>query len=283
MTAPIQTRTTIGQLVYRSVPPIDFDKLTADLDTALVGCNAGGLSHALERDGLAIIDIGGSRVGIALARGLDSKGAAAVTVTVGHGPFAAGDLTLARRQSVLARLIAHRIAASFPPLETVWSETPEITTTETFERLREELIERRRVQAELREARAEARRSYAPPAMEAQDVSRMFARFEATLDARRSGRGELALAGVSMGALAREAAPTVAEGHRSRPLLRLAAHMMDATLMVIALPVGVAMMVYSLSRGGDVNTSARAMALSGLGLGVLHLMGSTEALQILVL
>lgn len=280
MTAPIQTRTTIGQLVYRSMPPIDFGKLTADLDAALVGCDAGRLSHALERDGLAIIDIGGSRVGISLAKGLDRKGAAAVTVTVGHGPFSAGDLTLARRQSVLARLIAQRIAASFPPLETVWTETPEITTTDTFQRLREELIERRRVQAELRDARAEARRSYAPP-MEAADVSRMFARFEATLDARRSGRGELALAGIPVGALAMEAPPPAPD--RSRPLLRLAAHMMDATLMVIALPVGVAMMVYSLSRGGDVNTSARAMALSGLGLGVLHLMGSTEALRALVL
>ncbi len=280
MTAPIQTRTTIGQLVYRSVPPIDFGKLTADLDTALVGCDAGRLSHALERDGLAIIDIGGSRVGIALARGLDRKGAAAVTVTVGHGPFGAGDLTLARRQSVLARLIAQRIAASFPPLETVWTETPEITTTETFERLREELIERRRVQAEARAARAEARQSFAPPKMEAADVSRMFARFEATLDARRSGRGELALAGIPVGALAMEAPPPAPD--RSRPLLRLAAHMMDATLMVVALPVGVAMMVYSLSRGGDVNTSARAMALSGLGLGVLHLMGGTGALSILV-
>lgn len=281
MTAPIQTRTTIGQLVYRSMPPIDLGKLTADLDSALVGCDAGRISHALEQDGQAIIDIGGSRVGIALTRGLDRDGAAAVTVTVGHGPALGGDLTLARRQSVLARLIAQRIATSFPPVETVWAETPDVTTPETFVRLRGELAERRRVQAELRAARAEARKGHASQALEPADITRMFARFEATLDARRSGRGELALAGIPVGALAMEASP--AQPERSRPLLRLAAHMMDATLMVIALPVGVAMMVYSLSRGGDVNTSARAMALSGLALGVLHMMGSTKALTLLVL
>ncbi len=280
MTAPIQTRTTIGQLVYRSVPPIDFGTLTADLDAALTGCDAGRLSHALERDGLAIMDIGGSRVGIALVRDLDPKGAAAVTVTVGHGPMLAADLTLARRQSVLARLIAQRIAASVPPVETVWTESPEITTPESFERLRDELIERRRLQAEAREARAEARRGYAPPAMQSTDVARMFSRFEATLDARRMGRGEPVLAGIPAGALAAEAAPVVAE--KASPRLRLAAHLLDATLMVIALPIGAAMMVYSLSRGGDINKSSRVMALSGLCLGMLHLTGSTAALRLLV-
>ena len=60
--------------------------------------------------------------------------------------------------------------------------------------------------------------------------------------------------------------------------MRLAAHLIDATLMVVALPVGAAMMVYSLSRGANLNTSARALAISGLGIGVVHKLGSGSIL-----
>ena len=47
MNATLQTRTTIGQLVYRSLPPLDFVRLTGDLDSALAGCDAGEISVAL--------------------------------------------------------------------------------------------------------------------------------------------------------------------------------------------------------------------------------------------
>lgn len=275
MTDAHQARTTIGQLVYRSLPPIDFKRLTADLDTALLGCGAGRLGLAFERDGLALIDIGGSRVGIALAVGLDPSGGAAVTVTVGHGPAADGEASLARRQVVLARLIAQRIAARFPPLETVWSETAEVVTANTFQRLREELMTRRAQQIEAQAERLRARRATRRRSVEPEDVARMFARFDAALDARRSSRFEPVVAGPAPGA-------TLLEEPAS-PLLRLTAHLIDATLMVIALPIGAAMMVYSLSRGGDINTSARAMGIAGTSLGLLYASGSSTALRMLML
>ena len=271
----LPTRTTIGQLVYASMPAIDFRRLTADLDAALSGCNVGRISVAIERDGLALIDVGASRVGVALAAGLDRTGAAAVTVTVGHGPDPEGEASLARRQSVLARLIAQRIASRFPPIEILWSETAEVATPGTFERMREDLIERRQIQSELREEREQAARSLPPVATEPNEVARMFARFEATLEARRTDHAEP----VSV----RPEALSAARDERAARLLRLAAHVIDATLMVVALPVGAAMMIYSLSRGPDLHTSARALAISGTGLGLLHLAGSTAALELLIL
>lgn len=274
MPETVATRTTVGRLVYAAMPRIDFGRLTADLDEALAGCDAGAVRMALERDGLALIDVGASRVGIALAAGLDRGGAAAVTVTVGHGPGPGGETTLARRQSVLARLIANRIALRFPPIESLWSETAEVATPGTFERIRDELIERRRIQAETQAEEARARRLLPRMGEEPGDLARMFAHLEATLDARRCGRAEPAAASGELGRSCAE---------RPAPLLRAAAHLIDATLMVVALPVGVAMMVYSLSRGPDLNTSARALALSGTGLGLLHIAGSTAALRMLVL
>jgi hypothetical protein len=58
MTALLQTQTTIGQLVYRKLPSIDFGRLTADLDAALAGCDAGRIRVALEREGMALLDVG---------------------------------------------------------------------------------------------------------------------------------------------------------------------------------------------------------------------------------
>ena len=282
MTVPFQTRTTVGQLVYRVLPRLDFGRLAADLDAALGGCDVVRVGASLRRDGVAILDHGGSRVGIGLVRGLDGRGAAAVIVTVGYGPDGAGDPALARRQSVLARLIAQRIASRFPPTETLWTESDEIATEGVFSELREALVERRRQQEAERALRAQDRRAVSRHALETADVQRMFARLDMALDARRMGRPELALAGGPSRGMGAGSAPAAPSRPASAPL-RLAAHMIDATLMVIALPVGVAMMIYSLARGGDVNTSARVMALSGTTIGLAHLGGSGALLQAFML
>ncbi len=52
--------------------------------------------------------------------------------------------------------------------------------------------------------------------------------------------------------------------------LRLACHAINATLIVIALPVGAAMMTYSVLRGENINTSARMLAIIGMAVGVQH-------------
>lgn len=61
-----------------------------------------------------------------------------------------------------------------------------------------------------------------------------------------------------------------AEAEASSPQLRLAAHAMDATLIVVAPPVGAALMTYGLLRGGDVKRSGRAMAMTCTVVGLMH-------------
>ncbi len=51
---------------------------------------------------------------------------------------------------------------------------------------------------------------------------------------------------------------------------RLAAHLMNATLMLVMLPVGTALMIYSLIRGGDPRLSAGAMVAVGTVMVVAH-------------
>jgi hypothetical protein len=65
------------------------------------------------------------------------------------------------------------------------------------------------------------------------------------------------------------------------PTLRLAAHAMNATLLVIALPVGASLMTYSLLRGENLHLSARALAVMGLLVGLMQLpMGGGLAFEI---
>jgi hypothetical protein len=170
-----------------------------------------------------------------------------------------------------------RIAARFAPQETLWRSDAEVATPELFDRLREELSARRQAQIALQTERARARRSAPLRVIDPAEVSRMFQRLDMTLAAARASRSELGLVEEpplrDRGPGAAEAAPLA-----SAPL-RLAAHMIDATLMVIAMPVGAAMMIYGLTRGADINTSARALAMCGTGVGLLQLAGGMGALQ----
>lgn len=52
--------------------------------------------------------------------------------------------------------------------------------------------------------------------------------------------------------------------------MRLASHAMNATLVVVAFPLGAALTTYSLLRGGNMRLSAQAMAVVAGVLGVFH-------------
>ena len=64
--------------------------------------------------------------------------------------------------------------------------------------------------------------------------------------------------------------------------LRLAASTMDMTLMVVYLPAGAAMLTYSLLKGGNVNASARVMALTCSILGLSQLPFAHSLLGLMV-
>ena len=283
MTVMTCTRTTIGQLIYATLPKLDFAKLVADLEVALAGCEAGKRDLTFHGDRMAMIDAGASRVTVSLADRLDRRGAATLVVTVGYAPLLDGDERLARRRTVLSRLIVERVASRFAPAETVWTESEEEATPEMIERLVEGLAARRAAQEACRSERARARRSLPRHFVEPDDLPRMMARLDATIVARRTGR-PFAVAAVEGSRPALDLRDlallegTSGSGRTSSAPMRLAAHLIDATLMVVALPVGAAMMVYSLSRGANLNTSARALAISGLGIGVVHKLGSGSIL-----
>ncbi len=98
------------------------------------------------------------------------------------------------------------------------------------------------------------------------ELSRLFLRVEAALTERRSGWPEMP------GQAERAVEPSGMQACRSRPT-RIAAHAINGMLVVIAWPVGAAVLLHALAFGADLAFSTRALALSGTGVGLLRLMG----------
>lgn len=61
---------------------------------------------------------------------------------------------------------------------------------------------------------------------------------------------------------------TEPENEKPTAALRLSAHAINATIVVLSLPIGASLVTYSLLRGENVNVSARAMALCGILIGL---------------
>ncbi|MBP1805532.1 hypothetical protein [Rubellimicrobium aerolatum] len=267
---PPPARTTIGQLVYGRTPDLEFGGLMEDLDAALSahGAEERRLSWAGEET--ALIDMGPARVALALARDVDRAGTAVITVAVSHRPVEGRDMRLAERRGLLARLIAERLLGRWTPQETIWTTCEEVVSPALIDAYTAGLAARlgaaRAVKAE---QRARPARDPAPrPFLEPADLPRLMARLEMTLAARRAGQP------VPDGPAAARACAEEARRGRSPLRLRFLAYLMDVTLMLVALPVGAAMLTYSLTRGANINTSGRVMAVSGVTLGMAdHFVG----------
>ena len=293
MNASLQPRTTIGHLVFPILPALNLERLLADLDEALAGHDLKDRRLSRERDDLAQVDVGSVRIVLALTQDLDGTGGALVTIAVGFVPEADDDTPHARRQAVLARMIADHISARFVPTETTWSHSDAAATPALVGQITAALAGQRRHVLDAKVKRARAQWATPRHFLEPNELPRMLAKLESILSARRLDITDILLSPDDMDIPPLDISdPTggaalldVRDGVASpmpNARLRLAAHMIDATLMVVALPVGAAMMTYSLTRGADLHTSARAMAVCGIGIGLLQNIGGLHGLEALL-
>jgi len=66
------------------------------------------------------------------------------------------------------------------------------------------------------------------------------------------------------------------------PLQQIAVYLMTITVLLLSFPIGFVMLVYNLVRGEDLNLTARAMALTGVGIGMTSNVEIAQALSFLV-
>lgn len=277
--------TTIGQLFYARAPVMNFARLVADLDLGLAGFPAQCRQLSWDQEDVAFLDIDGARIGLSHERDLGPSKLAVVTVTVGHGDGPRQATGLVRRQARVAHLILDRIAARFAPDATLWQQSDEVSSPALLDQLHEAAALHKLTDKVVQMRQA----SHALP--EPKDMPRFIDRIDATLTARRAGQPDpVSVANdvpdvpppaISELASIRAALYAGPEDIYEPPsdALRLAAFTMDATVMVVALPLGAAMMTYSIGRGANLTASARMLALAGIGVGALQSFGGFQGLM----
>lgn len=286
---------TIAQFVFDRDPALNLGLLVKELDAALERSGAGRRNITWDCDDVAILDLDAVRFTLSYTGEAAIGLPASLMISVGPGPNRQHDPADRGRYEGLCHLIAERLRARFAPRETLWHQVAGPVTTDLvddlFDRL-PDLSNGTPKPMNRRSAPAEAIRAF-PEAEVGMPVS--FVEKAMAIKAAKAERARAALQTLANGAKsnapaaandAPDARATGPELGRVRAALypepdrptenvrmRLAASTLDVTLMVVYLPMGAAMLTCSLLRGGDVNASARVMALTCTMIGIAHFFG----------
>ncbi|MGB8815365.1 MAG: hypothetical protein WCC57_19480 [Paracoccaceae bacterium] len=233
-------RSSIALLIFSTTPRLNYAKLVGELNAKLARRGAGPRSVRWDSDEIALFDLHGAQILLGFIEHPGSGHAACLSVAFGPGPHDATSAPLAQRHARLCRLIVGYLQSRYLPDAILWHQATDAVTPAMIEDLAAAL------------PRIEALRPPHQPHAQAQapDVlpTTVMAKIRATLFPEEE----------------------MVEFTKPSTQLRLAAHSMNATLVMVSLPVGAALMTYALLRGEDMRMSSRMMALSGTLLGLSH-------------
>lgn len=277
---------TLAQMLFKGKPELNFAHVVGELDTALARYPASRRSLGWDCDDLAIFDLDGARIVLAYCDDLDGPHSACLTVAVGHGPLNNGASSLAKHRAAFCRKITDRLALRHRPDTVLWQEVDAPVTADLINSLVDHLPEHdlhAPVEEETAVDRLLARMSVelnsrdTPPAMN-------FARPDPAGD---MGLSQMALepapvandvpdlprlSDPELSAVRAALYPDAKDGPvpDQSAQMRLAIHAMNATMIVVFMPVGLAAMVSGLRKGENLRFSAQLMALTGLFGAIWH-------------
>lgn len=241
-------KSSIAQLLYKRHPQFNFAKLVGELDTQLDRCPSTHRSMVWDCEDVAIFEIDDTRIIFGHTEANNAGYQTCLTIAVGPKCDGAEPSAVSRRQDGLCQLIAERMQERYPTDGIMWHETMGPITSEMIDNLNDSLPWRDDLE-QLRKAPQATHKTWSrvsandnPPLPDVQQDQLHRVRTALYPDAERQDR------------------PTTQ--------MRIAAHTLNSTLIIVSLPVGAALLTYSLLRGEDIQLSARAMALTGTLLGL---------------
>ena len=248
----------IAELAFIEEPPINFARLVADLDSVLARLHAKNRQLTWDCEDVAIFDMPGTR--IALAYNDSPRAAVAATLTLSVGPSLVpteqtSDTPNPVQHDILCSKLVERVQARLKPDAIVWHETDTVVTVEVIDSLS--------TQTPL----ARPRRSADHPIYTAPDIisvdesytrghQRAYTRPQRP-PLRHHDRDLVRV----RAALYPE--PDKAVVTQNSPQMRLAAHAMNATLITVSMPLGVAVLGYGLIAGDNMRLTSRLLVLTG--------------------
>ena len=265
---------TIAQLVYADTQPLNFARIVGDLQAIMTRFRGDELRVQWDCEDIAFFDLPDTRIAMAWDDAPGKGHSACLTVSVGPNPDTQ-QLSATGHEEMCSRLV-ERLQARYPSTATLWHQTTEPVGAELIDTLVDDLPslmelfpfqEPEWVAPVLASASPSAAVEHAMQSIERATVAR--ARVHA---AAANHTPDLPLPRNAELARIRDAlyAPVDGDVRLEKPSaqMRLAVHTMNATLILVWAPLGVAVMTHALLRGEDMRTSSRWMVMTGMVLGL---------------
>ncbi|MDP2737601.1 MAG: hypothetical protein Q8O82_02575 [Pseudorhodobacter sp.] len=282
-------KSTIAQLLFVHPPLPDFSAIVSELDKALDRCPAERRSVTWDCEDVAFFELDDMRVALSISDAPDNGFLSCLAISVGPNMIGAQESALTRRHEGLCRMIADGVQQRYPVEAILWHQAESPVTSDTLDNLLDRLPDC----SDLDRLKGESDNAAASEAPVAPQPAVTAARARIAATTARAAEPAPDRAPGADAAVAndipdlprlfvedlrrvREALyPEEAEGYVAPPdkgalARRLAAHTMNTTLIMVSLPVGGALLTYSVLRGEDMRLTSRAMALTGLALGLMQ-------------
>lgn len=262
----------IAQLVFASDPNIQLSTLVQELDTVLQRINCVERHLAWNHDDVAIFDMPGTRIILALINAPRSGVATSLTVSVGPSAIKGVGVPKLNHANLCTRLV-ERLQARLQADGIIWHDAQDLvepdlidaitahpdkaaTDPENAHPIFAHVSELTVDQILKRSDRPSGAASFQP----VNDVPDLPPRYH---DAELCRLREALYPSVDL----------TEQRQQSSAQMRLAVYTMNATLIAVVLPVGVAMLAHSLIKGDNMRVTTGAMVGTGLCLSLLQ--GST--------
>jgi hypothetical protein len=219
--------------------PLNFARLVGDLDAGLRRFQ--NCAHHLSWDceDVAIFDLPGTRILLAWSAWPTQTTQGVLTLSVGPSPRT-GLADLPPDHGALCAKLVERVQARVQPMAVLWHQTQGVMTAEGVDELLEALPDLATLSG---------------PALPAPDNKTTVTQLHHSFASKPLGQDP---------DLARlRAALYGASPEMPSSQMRLAVHAMNATLIVVWLPLGAAAMAQGILRGEDIRLSSRLMVLTG--------------------
>ena len=251
---------TIAELLFLQSPNLNFARLVADLDAVLARFHDKERQLTWDCEDLASFDMPGTRIVLATAENPRPGVAASLTLSVGpsHLPPRLNAAPKRRhpavRHEALCSRLVERVQARLNPAAVFWHECDHPVTAEVIDSL---------AYAKLKSSqRTDPDHKIFAPLDEGNldDVGAPgFQPSNDSPDIPLPRDPELSRLRAALYPVEDMPAPYLVS-----PQMRLAAHTMNATLIMVALPVGAAMLTYSVLRGENMRLTSAALVATGL-------------------
>ena len=252
---------TIAELLFLQSPNLNFARLVADLDAVLARFHDRDRQLTWDCEDMASFDMPGTRIVLATAERPRSGVAVSLTLSVGpsHLPPRLNAAPRRRhpavRHEALCSRLVERVQARLNPDAVFWHECDHPVTAEVIDSL---------AYAQPKSSQRADPNHPIFALLDDGNVDAVYARgFQPSNDRPHLPRPrdpELFRLRAALYPNEDENPPP----HLSSPQMRLAAHTMNATLIMVALPVGAAMLTYSVLRGENMRLTSAALVATGL-------------------